>query len=62
LFINRRGAETQRKNVFAAKDAKMRKLKTIIKLFLALFAFFAAIDAVNIFSVPNFFLSGNETP
>ena len=30
----------------------MRKLKTIIKFFLALFAFFAAIDAVNIFSAP----------
>jgi len=28
----------------------MRKLKTIIKLFLALFAFFAAIDAVSVFS------------
>jgi len=47
-ILSRRGAETQRENIFLPQSPqKCAKLKTIIKLFFALFAFFAAKDILK---------------
>jgi hypothetical protein len=50
--VHRRGTEKTLKTSFAAKYAKMRKINNYIKLFSALFAYFAAKEVFKVFSVP----------